>query len=203
MNSEDTTAISLIDQQIKDLEKMKAKLLKKQTLSQIVKGKAWLWVIDDRNNTYYQVSFVSDCSVTLKRYGAIYTVHFGEFNDNYRIASSKEFKQHIEFCTSNGKVFTDNNAKLTQEFVEKFNVPVSLEPTNTFDPMKCDFYMVTCRGLMGAKVRHRSYESAEREAIRIAKLNNHETWVVGVVASVKPVEKVVKTITLDTVVRKR
>jgi hypothetical protein len=55
-----------------------------------------------------------------------------------------------------------------------------------FDITKCDFYLVTCRGIMGAKVRHTDYATAEKEAIRIAKKENHETWVLGVVSSIKP-----------------
>lgn len=204
MNRQDTTALSLIEGKINQLEKMKAKLLKKQSLSQIVKDKEWLWVIDtrDNKNMYYQVRFVSDCSITLIRYGTVSTVHFGDFNDNFRIASTKEFKQHIEFCIRTRREFTDNNPMVTAKIDgARCNMPV--EKVHTIDPMKCDFYMVTCQGLMGAKVRHYEYAKAEKEAKRIAKMNNHETWIVGVVASVKPKEVVVTTTTIDTVVRKR
>jgi hypothetical protein len=69
--------------------------------------------------------------------------------------------------------------------------------------MKCDFYMVTCTGLHGSKVRHTSYEEAETEAIRVAKKRNHEAWIVGVVASVKPVVKTEIKMTPSIEIKKR
>lgn len=70
-----------------------------------------------------------------------------------------------------------------------------------FDTSKCEFYMITVgeedhtKG--GAKVRHTSYATAEREAIRLCEQLKKEAFIVGVVASVKPVEerKVIVTVT--------
>ena len=187
MNSQDTNAISLIDQQIKDLEKMKAKLLKKQTLSQIVSSKKWLWVIDDRDNTYYQVRAVSSNQIGLSRYGEAYVFNRDEFNNNFRIASSKEFKQHIEFCTIRGK-----------QFIEDVNTSTILTSNpvapkkHTIDPTDCDFYMVTVTGQFGSKVRHDDYSVAIKEATRLAKKQNHTAWVTGVVAVVEPIKQEVQ-----------
>lgn len=69
-----------------------------------------------------------------------------------------------------------------------------------FDTTKCDFYMITVgekEHHVGAKVRHTSYASAEREAIRLCELTKEEAFIVGVVASVKPVKerKVIVTVT--------
>jgi len=54
------------------------------------------------------------------------------------------------------------------------------------DPKSCEFYMVTCKGTNGAKMRHTNYNVAVSEAQRIANKENHETWVVGVVKKVNP-----------------
>lgn len=55
-----------------------------------------------------------------------------------------------------------------------------------FDPKNCEFYMVTCRGNYGAKIRHTDYQEAVDEAQRIATRENHPCWVVGVVTKVNP-----------------
>jgi len=60
------------------------------------------------------------------------------------------------------------------------------ETKNLIDPQRCEFYMVTCRGNYGSKVRHQDYNDAVKEAKRIARQENHPTWVVGVVKKINP-----------------
>ena len=48
-----------------------------------------------------------------------------------------------------------------------------------------EFYMVTCKGDKGSKCRHTSFDYAIKEAHRIAAMNQHPTWIVGVVAKVE------------------
>lgn len=62
----------------------------------------------------------------------------------------------------------------------------SIPTPTTIDPFKCEFYMVTCRGINGTKKRHTSYDDAIKEAKRIAKKEDHPAWVVGVVAKINP-----------------
>jgi hypothetical protein len=52
---------------------------------------------------------------------------------------------------------------------------------------KADFYMITVKGDAGSKVRHDNYKAAEKEAIRLAKSNNHRAHIMGVIAVVDPV----------------
>lgn len=62
----------------------------------------------------------------------------------------------------------------------------SVSAPRTIDPFKCEFYMVTCRGINGSKVRHATYDDAIKEAKRIAKREDHPAWVVGVIAKINP-----------------
>ena len=57
------------------------------------------------------------------------------------------------------------------------------------DLNNCDFFMVTLRSGQGAKVEHPTYNLAITEAQRLANLHQTEAYVVGVVASVRPVIK--------------
>lgn len=72
-----------------------------------------------------------------------------------------------------------------------------------FDPNKCDFYMVNIANGNGSKVRHDSYEKAEREAIRLCDTFKTEAFILGVVASVKPVEERKVTVVIKPTVVKR
>lgn len=138
------------------------------------------WVILKAKNMYYQfyVHGFNKNTVGLKRNGVTVWVDTSVFNAEYRLATPSEVKQHEEFLRTKNIIKTD-------AYKVKHDKPYS-----TFDPTKCDFYMVTCTGLHGSKVRHATYGEAETEAIRIAKKRNHEAWIVGVVASVKPVIKI-------------
>lgn len=146
------------------------------------------WIINKFTNTYYQyIGLGLTGKVTyLKRNGVDKPIDTEMFNRDYRLADASEVKQHLEFLVSK----RPNIAKVIIP-INCYKVKHDKDPyTPTFDPMKCDFYMVTCRGIRGAKVRHTSYAEAEKEAMKIAKSENHETWIVGVVASVKPVVEV-------------
>lgn len=169
------------------------------------------WIIQTANNTYYQFnSLTSNKSVTwIVRHGVITSLLTSYINKNFRLANADEVQQHEDYLKRSGNRYTvrvpvqqtvnANSKPLINNLIKIFGEPmVNLTKElnkPSFDPMKCDFYLVTCRGLMGAKVRHLDYATAEKEAIRIAKKENHETWVLGVVSSVKP--------TCDTIVTKR
>jgi len=106
----------------------------------------------------------------MSRYGQTFEFDLVEFILDSRLALKHEVEQHIEFMNRTGK-----------QYLKPLEVI-----KGSFNPNKCEFYMVTCRGQMGTKVRHNTYELAEKEAIRIAGVENHETWILGVVAKVKP-----------------
>jgi hypothetical protein len=61
------------------------------------------------------------------------------------------------------------------------------------DIKNCDFFLLTVKGEQGSKVRHPNFGSAKKEATRLAKKLNHEVFICGVVASVKPVVTVTET----------
>ena len=142
------------------------------------------WVILKSKNIYYQFYLhgFNKNTVALKRNGATSWIDVNVFNVDYRLATPSEAKQHVEFLQTKKIKSLD----VTNVGFEAYKVKHD-KPYSTFDPMKCDFYMVTCTGLHGSKVRHTTYGEAEADAIRIAKNRNHEAWIVGVVASVKPV----------------
>lgn len=141
----------------------------------------WVILKNDGNGVYYQFDgfgLTTTKGVRLLRNATISHVPTGTFNANFKIATPSEVNQHLAYLSTK-------------------NIKVGLisikgeKQTNLIDPTKCEFYMVTCRGIRGAKKRHTTYEAAETEAIAIAKSENHETWIVGVVASIKPVTKTV------------
>jgi hypothetical protein len=186
MNSSEKNTILLIDDQIAQLQKMKEQLLKAKPLSEIVKDKPYLWVIDSASNKYYQ--FIGDNSnqIQLGRFGKIFNIGKSQFDREFRIASSCEFKQHIEYLKSKGMYFVDTCGKGmsgTNDFTIKEG-----PKKHMIDPTKCDFYMVTVTGEHGAKVRHTDYDVAIKEASRLAKKLNHKAWVTGVVAIVEPIQ---------------
>jgi hypothetical protein len=217
MNAKKKNILSLIDKQIAELQSMKDQLLTSIPLIDIVNGKPWLWVIEKYTNTYYQFAGLNHgCykNVILSRFGKEETIGVQQFNDNFRIASSAEFKQHIEHLERTGKKYIKQNftqrveqreaykvvnldfASLYTEAIPKFHDveyqklirQIESEPRK-IDPKKCDFYMVTVTGQFGTKVRHDRYENAIKEATRLAKQENHKAWVTGVVAIVEPIQQ--------------
>lgn len=71
-------------------------------------------------------------------------------------------------------------------FEQWFETFQPVTASTTIDPFKCEFYMVTCRGIKGSVVRHTTYDEAVKEAKRITKREDHPTWVLGVVAKINP-----------------
>jgi len=119
------------------------------------------WVIlqngSDRG-VYYQFegTGVGKPIVGLMRNGTYSNVTGHSFNLNFRLASASEVKQHLEYLAT-----------------KEIRMPlISIKgetPSVKFDPMKCEFYMVTCSGFRGAKVRHTNYAEAEQVAKDLAK----------------------------------
>lgn len=166
-------------------------------LSQPNKG-IGVWVIDNKTTKYYQfcgtTSSGGHLMVNLIRPKEAIEVIMGDFNKKFRLADPIEVKQHEEFLmskigrTSLVNIKTLPDADFTKLSVkvephEKMQSPVS-KPS--IDPTQCEFYMVTCTGQRGAKVRHTRYDLAEKEALRVANKMNHAAWVVGVVAKIEP-----------------
>lgn len=166
-----------------------------QVLSQINNGLG-TWVINTEDNKYYQ--FID----TTSRGGGLYVNlirHNGNvmfetsarvFDKLFRLADPLEVTQHEEFLMNKigRKTLVSLKGKpdvtsVKVAVTEKTQTPVS-KPS--IDPSKCEFYMVTCTGQHGSKVRHTSYELAEKEAMRIANVKKHPAWVVGVVAKIEP-----------------
>lgn len=167
-------AIAGITAHIKNLEKAK-QLLESEiaigkksvldTVTSLPKRGSGIWVI--RDNTYYQFTHYAQGNglVYLLRHGKEVIVTDMNFIAKYRVATPDEVKQHEEFLANRNK---------------------QVIATSAMDPSKCEFYMVTCRGLNGAKVRHKSYEEAEAIAIKLAKKEQHKVWIVGVVSVIEP-----------------
>ena len=220
MNAKEKKMLSLIDKQIAELQKAKEQLLATKPLSEIIHDKPYLWVIDKNNNKYYQYKYTLMNLIQLDRFGVDCTFGLNVFNDNFRIATSVEFKQHIEHLERTGKFYIKQNftqrvdqreasehkvlnldfASLYQNEVlgidaqKEISKPCDLsEPmVHTIDPKKCDFYMVTVTGEHGSKVRHDNYDIAIKEATRLAKKKNHKAWVTGVVAVIEPIQQEVQ-----------
>lgn len=167
-----------IDSMINQLSTLRKELLTKK------QHKYGTWFIHV-SGRYYQFYEVEDTNVVLNRYGRWSCIRLSDFKDEYRLAKDWEVKQHLQFIKQNGKICL---SYLQCNLIPSDLTKVTNEPS--INPLKCEFYMVTCRGVMGAKVRHADYKTAEEEAIRLAKKENHETWIVGVVASVKPTQVV-------------
>lgn len=206
-----TEHLKALESEMTHLEGLVSQMSLVDTIQEKGQNAYGTWVIVKDKNVYYQFNRVGESSklVYIARNGTDTWASIEKFNKDFRLATPSEVKQHLEFLAQKGLdalvkkhkplikpapkwPFTVPPVRIKGDlisFVEsinKFKIP--------FDPMKCDFYMVTCRGLRGAKVRHKTYEEAEQVAIDLAKSENHETWIVGVVASVKPVtETVIKT----------
>lgn len=88
---------------------------------------------------------------------------------------------------------SDVNKITLMDFANTNRYPLRPKLTG-FDITKCDFYMITVGDDKGSKKRHETYQQAETEAVRLCELTGNEAFIVGVVASVKPI-KVTKTIT--------
>jgi hypothetical protein len=140
------------------------------------------WVIKKNNNTYYQFVNATDDEVTLFRKGTENKVSFFDFIKEFIVANDSQVEQHEAFLRSQ-VIYPLTNAYKVEH--KHGSVPAN-SLSKGFDPKNCEFYMVTCKGVHGSKVRHGSYELAIKEAKRVARKENHPAWVVGVVARVNP-----------------
>jgi len=130
------------------------------------------WVINDYN-TYYQFIGKNQYQINLERKGSTYNVGIRDFNKLFRVATLEEANQHEAFLINKNETF-----------IERTPIIIS-EPKK--EDIKYDFYMVTVTGEHGTKKRHLIYEEAEKEAIRLSEQENHEAFILGVIASVKTI----------------
>jgi len=150
-------------------------------------------------NTYYHLATPTEVQrheIYLKSKGL---AKFGdEVVETYTLKD--EFKHMVKAATLLAKVATlptsfSNTSSIYSnlkeagalEWFNKETISITTgKKVDGFDPLNCEFYMVTCLGDKGSKVRHADYDTAVKEANRIAKLNQHPAWVVGVVAKINP-----------------
>lgn len=159
-------ALAKVNHNIECLSSQRDNLLAK--LNPIENVKPLQWVIND-GKAYYQFIEKKYDRVLLYRKGTKHLVTLDNFNNNFTLADRKQVAQHLDFLESRGgEVLTEL-------------------PNEAETSMNHEFYMITVRGLKGATVRHDNYEKAEKEAIRLSKIENHEAYIMGVVAKVKPV----------------
>lgn len=154
-----------------EVERLNA--LKNRLVAEVKAYSKGTWVIKNQKNTYYQFVSANEHEVTLFRKGTENKVSFFEFTKEFRVANEMEIKQHEAFLHSQVIYPVANSYKVEHK-------------QSYIDPKDCEFYMVTCTGVHGSKVRHASYGQAMTEAKRIARKMNHPAWVVGVVAKVNP-----------------
>jgi hypothetical protein len=153
----------------KEVEKLND--LKGRLLAEVKKYPKGTWVI--KNNTYYQLLDANELEVSLLRKTTKCKVSFFEFTKEFTIATPSQAKQHEAFLRSQFIYPVANAYKVEHK-------------QSYFDPKDCEFYMVTCKGVHGSKVRHSTYQQALAEAKRVARKENHPAWVVGVVERVNP-----------------
>jgi hypothetical protein len=188
MNVNETNTLLAIDRQIAILQKRKEQILKAKPLSEMVKYKRYIWVINNGIGRYYQFVCIDGDKVRLGRFGQTFSLDKNDFDNSFRIATEDEIKQHLRYLKSKDLFFIDEQLA----HLEKMNEQLSTPKKHMIDPTKCDFYMVTVTGEFGSKVRHDNYDKAIKEATRLAKVQNHKAWVTGVVAIVEPIKQEVQ-----------
>ena len=167
-----------------------------------VKCGDWYILNKNDNKVYYQYSHILGTEIVrLRRHSKNVDITIDEFLSNYVKATEYEAYQHINFLLKRGDDFINKNivSNKTTGFFDFLNEYVgdifqnpnfilsnNDEVNDLINRKKCEFYMVTCRGNYGAKIRHSNYDNAVLEAERIAKRENHPTWVVGVVKKINP-----------------
>lgn len=152
----------------------------------------------DLINTHFRLATESDVQRHLTYLASKGFPKLDDKVENY-ITLKPEFKPYTQACATIADVVTFPNEVLVDGAIynrlkdagvlDWFETVTRSSSTNkavSIDPLKCEFYMVTCRGDIGSKKRHTNYDVAIEEAKRIAKLENHPTWVVGVVAKIIP-----------------
>ncbi len=177
--------IAKLTNTIDSLTKQRNNLLGK--LNPIANVEEFAWVIDN-NNTYYQYLNTHNGTVSLFRKGVKSFEHLNRFERDYTVADKAQVTQHLNFLKRSGYLFLDSENQLL-----KSQQPDAVPESS----MEHEFYMLTVRGVKGATVRHENYSKAEKEAIRLATIENHEVFILGVVAKVKPVvsHEIIKSIT--------
>ena len=163
--SEIKKALAKVNVSIASLTSQRDNLLAK--LNPIENVKPLQWVI--RYNVYYQFIRKDERNVVLHRKGKEHCVSLSNFDDQFTLANEAEVAQHLRHLASRSESYLADGSM------------------NHDDSMKHEFYMITVRGLKGATVRHDNYAKAEKEAIRLSTVENHEAYIMGVVAKVKPV----------------
>lgn len=157
-------SINAIDKAIAELQKAKYQLLNSMPLFDKVVGN-FEWVIKKSENKYYRVA--SKCTplgvVQLSRNNCVTEFDSKLLNEQFRLAEDWEAKQHEAFLQSK---------QVRQEF--KLQLP--------------EFYMVTVRGIRGAKVRHETFEKAVEEATKFSQKENYRAHIMGVVAIIEPTQ---------------
>ena len=172
-------------------EKVKAFVGTLGMLQAMPNGGVGTWVIDMDSNKYYQF-FKSDLFrngiyVYMVRPDAEINVDVNSFNNSYRLATPSEVEQHEVFLNKKyGQISFVKTAQPITVPVNQIKNLKNIVNKPSIDPTQCEFYMVTCTGQRGAKVRHTRYDLAEKEALRVANEMNHAAWVVGVVAKIEP-----------------
>lgn len=171
--SEFNKTANIFAQQVEKLNQVKNRLLNE--VKSYPKG---TWVIKNSNNTYYQFLSANEHEVTLLRKDSEIKVSFFEFAKEFIVANESQVEQHEAFLFSQF---------IVHDFGFRSVQDNKAGDKNTYiDPKKCEFYMVTCTGVHGSKVRHSNYADAYAEAKRVARKENHPAWVVGVVERVNP-----------------
>jgi len=164
-------------------------------LQSMPNGGVGVWVINTPTNKYYQYLrteiFRGDTFVHFVRPDGSYNIEAKSFDKSYRLATPSEVEQHEDFLLKKYGRTSFINVKGKPDVVISVKVEASEKMQSpkakpSIDPTQCEFYMVTCTGEHGSKVRHARYELAEKEAMRIANVKKHPAWIVGVVAKIEP-----------------
>ena len=148
-------------------------------------------------NAFFRLATVSDIQRHLTYLASKGYPKLGDEIESY-ITLKPEFKRFTQACATiavvktfpnevrvDGGIYTRLKEAGVLEWFDTVTRSASTEEI-TFNPLNCEFYMVTCLGDKGSKVRHADYDTAVKEAKRIAKIENHPAWVVGVVAKINP-----------------
>ncbi len=168
--SKEEIELNNVNSLIEELETRRGLILKRinNTKSLTNKVSHGSWIIKKSENKYYQYYRYLGDGHAMTRKGVNTTVSLKDFENDFRLATPSEEKQHLAFLGAKANIVK----------------------THEFNTKKCDFYLITVTGQYGTKKRHTTYDEAEKEAIRLCKQENHEAFILGVVASVKPIQTI-------------
>ena len=122
----------------------------------------------------YQITKIENGIISLDGITKLREISYAELNRYYVLADAKGKRLFHELRTANQIA---KNSTYGQTVAKPFDIT------------KCDFYMLTVRGDKGSKVRHNTYEEATKEATRIATFEDHQVYIMGVVAVAEPVRE--------------